>query len=261
MHQPALLLMAIGFTVLAAAFHELGHSAACRYGSAELGVNDMGIYLFWPASYNDMTDVYRLNRCGRLRADPGGVYFNILFILVLVGAYAITGYQPLLGGSGGPPRAYPPAAPPLGPPRQVLRQRPSRSSRLAPVRATCAMQSGAWKGPAPALARPAASRIVATACGGRDHLVAVSLCRAASYPPTLLPRRGRGGRHAPCSGPAGVVHSGSPVQAALNGLQLVFPAVPLAGLGITAAGATRWAGGIVALEVATAVRRDGGSRG
>ena len=37
-----------------------------------------------------------MSRSGRLRADLGGIYFNVLFILILAGVYAATGFRPLL---------------------------------------------------------------------------------------------------------------------------------------------------------------------
>jgi putative peptide zinc metalloprotease protein len=94
--HPALLLMAFGLTILAGGFHELGHATASRYGGAEPGVIGAGIYLLWPAFFNDLNDSYRLDRRGRLRADLGGVYFNVVFILVLAAAYGLTGVRPLL---------------------------------------------------------------------------------------------------------------------------------------------------------------------
>src|SRR5215213_4326498 len=61
-YHPALLLAALASTVLATAFHELGHASACRYGGARPGVMGVGLYLVWPAFYCDVTDAYRLDR-------------------------------------------------------------------------------------------------------------------------------------------------------------------------------------------------------
>jgi len=55
-----------------------------------------GIYIVWPAFYTDVTDAYRLGKAGRLRTDLGGVYFNVIFILLTAAAYAVTGFEPLL---------------------------------------------------------------------------------------------------------------------------------------------------------------------
>jgi putative peptide zinc metalloprotease protein len=95
-YNPILLLMVLGLVVVATALHEIGHATAARYGGAEPGVMGMGIYIVWPAFYTDVTDAYRLGRGGRLRTDLGGVYFNGLFVLLIAGAYAVTGFEPLL---------------------------------------------------------------------------------------------------------------------------------------------------------------------
>ncbi|WP_354644628.1 hypothetical protein [Kitasatospora camelliae] len=92
--QPVLLLAVFALTVLSLLFHEFGHASACTYGGAEPGNIGCGLYLLWPSLYTDVTDVYRIGRAGRLRADLGGVYFNVVFILGLSGGYFLTG-QPL----------------------------------------------------------------------------------------------------------------------------------------------------------------------
>jgi putative peptide zinc metalloprotease protein len=55
-----------------------------------------GIYLAWPAFYTDVTDAYRLGRRARLRTDLGGVYFNVIVVLITAGLYFATGFEPLL---------------------------------------------------------------------------------------------------------------------------------------------------------------------
>jgi putative peptide zinc metalloprotease protein len=95
-YNPILLLMVLGLVVLATALHEIGHATATRYGGAEPGVMGAGIYIVWPAFYTDVTDAYRLDRKGRLRVDLGGIYFNVVFILLVAAAYAVTGFEPVL---------------------------------------------------------------------------------------------------------------------------------------------------------------------
>lgn len=80
--HPELLLLVFGLTLLSAAFHEIGHAAACRYGGGKPGGMGAGIYLVWPAFYTDVTDAYRLPRGDRLRVDLGGIYFNALVAVV-----------------------------------------------------------------------------------------------------------------------------------------------------------------------------------
>src|SRR3954470_5198913 len=96
LYSPALLMMMLGLVILSAAFHECGHATACAYGGARPGVMGAGLYIVWPAFYTDVTDAYRLGKGGRLRTDLGGVYFNVVFMLAVVGAYFATGYEPLL---------------------------------------------------------------------------------------------------------------------------------------------------------------------
>jgi putative peptide zinc metalloprotease protein len=94
--HPGLFLPIFAAVVIAAGFHEIGHAAACRYGGGHPGKMGCGLYLAWPAFYTDVTDAYRLGRRARLRTDLGGIYFNIVLALATVGAYFVTGFEPLL---------------------------------------------------------------------------------------------------------------------------------------------------------------------
>lgn len=94
--EPALLLIVVALTIVAGAFHELGHATASRYGGAEPGTIGVGIYLVWPVFYNDMHDSHRLSRAGRLRCDLGGIYFNAVFVVLIFGLYQLTGMTWLL---------------------------------------------------------------------------------------------------------------------------------------------------------------------
>jgi putative peptide zinc metalloprotease protein len=87
---PSMILVLVGVTLACALAHECGHAAACRYGGARPGAIGVGVYLVWPAFFTDVTDSYRLSRRGRLRTDLGGIYFNGLCAVVLVGVFALT---------------------------------------------------------------------------------------------------------------------------------------------------------------------------
>ncbi|MEW2134913.1 hypothetical protein [Streptomyces sp. NPDC005435] len=89
--QPILILIVFLLTVASLVFHEFGHASACRYGGARPGCIGCGLFLIWPSMYTDVTDVYRINRAGRIRTDFGGVYFNVVFMLAMAGAYFATG--------------------------------------------------------------------------------------------------------------------------------------------------------------------------
>jgi putative peptide zinc metalloprotease protein len=94
--RPGLLLLVFALAVASAAFHELGHAAACRYGGATPGGMGVGIYIVWPAFYTDVTDAYRLSRRARLRVDLGGIYFNALVAVVTLGAWLLLRVDALL---------------------------------------------------------------------------------------------------------------------------------------------------------------------
>jgi len=94
--QPGMLTFLFVLGWLSTFFHELGHAAGCRYSGARPGAVGAGIYLIWPVMCTNVTDAYRLGRAGRLRTDLGGVYFNAVFVALLAGVYALTGFEPLV---------------------------------------------------------------------------------------------------------------------------------------------------------------------
>jgi len=96
LYAPGLMLLAITAMVLAAGFHELGHASALRYAGGHVKAMGAGIYLVYPAFYTDVSDNYRLKRWGRIRTDLGGFYFNLIFILGVMGLYLATGHEFLL---------------------------------------------------------------------------------------------------------------------------------------------------------------------
>ena len=94
--NPGLVLSILLVTVLSAGFHEFGHAAAARRGGATPGAMGTGLYLMWPAFYTDVTDSYRLGRGGRLRTDLGGLYFNAIVAVAIMGIWWATGFDALL---------------------------------------------------------------------------------------------------------------------------------------------------------------------
>jgi putative peptide zinc metalloprotease protein len=94
--NPGLVLLILVVTVFSAGFHEFGHAAAARRGGATPGAMGMGLYLMWPAFYTDVTDSYRLGRGGRLRTDLGGLYFNAIVAVGIMGLWWATGFDALL---------------------------------------------------------------------------------------------------------------------------------------------------------------------
>jgi putative peptide zinc metalloprotease protein len=94
--NPGLVLLVVAVTVLSAGFHEFGHAAAARRGGATPGAMGTGLYLIWPAFFTDVTDSYRLGRAGRLRTDLGGLYFNAIVAVAIMGLWWATGFDALL---------------------------------------------------------------------------------------------------------------------------------------------------------------------
>ena len=94
--NPGLVLLIFLVTVLSAGFHEFGHAAAARRGGATPGAMGTGLYLMWPAFYTDVTDSYRLGRGGRIRTDLGGLYFNAIVAVAIMGIWWATGFDALL---------------------------------------------------------------------------------------------------------------------------------------------------------------------
>lgn len=71
------------FLFLTTFFHEIGHASACQYLGAKNGDIGIGLYLYFPVLYTDVTDAWRLKRWQRAIIDIGGVYFQILTIPIL----------------------------------------------------------------------------------------------------------------------------------------------------------------------------------
>lgn len=70
--------------------HEFGHaSAAAYYGCRHLEVG-WGLYLVFTIMYTDVSDAWRLPRRQRAVVDIGGVYFESLFLMVLLALFVAT---------------------------------------------------------------------------------------------------------------------------------------------------------------------------
>lgn len=94
--SPELLLLVLGLAIASAAFHEIGHAAACRYGGGRPSGMGAGIYIVWPAFYTDVTDAYRLPKRARLRTDLGGIYFNAVIAVLTLGVWWLVRADALL---------------------------------------------------------------------------------------------------------------------------------------------------------------------
>jgi putative peptide zinc metalloprotease protein len=62
-------------------FHELGHATSCYYYKVKPRSIGIGIYLFMPVFYADLSETWVLNRKQRLVTDIAGTYFQVVIIL------------------------------------------------------------------------------------------------------------------------------------------------------------------------------------
>ncbi len=71
--------------------HEIGHSSACYHFGAQPGHIGIGLYLYFPVFFTDVSDVWRLRRAERAAVDIAGVYFQLLMLPLLYCLYGISG--------------------------------------------------------------------------------------------------------------------------------------------------------------------------
>lgn len=69
--------------------HELGHASAAYREKIDLGEIGVGIYLFYPVMYVDVTNIWRLSGRKRALIDAAGVYTQLLVVIpfTLLGIY------------------------------------------------------------------------------------------------------------------------------------------------------------------------------
>ena len=96
LYAPGLLFAVLGLVVVGALVHEFGHASGLRHGGRQARSIGAGLYLVYPAFFTDVTEGYTLARAARLRTDLGGIYFHLLFTLVLIALYQVTRWEFLL---------------------------------------------------------------------------------------------------------------------------------------------------------------------
>lgn len=73
--------------------HEFGHaSAAAHYGCRKMTIG-WGLYIIYTVLWTNVSDAWKLPRKQRAVVDVGGVYFESLFLLLMLGLYLYTGNQ------------------------------------------------------------------------------------------------------------------------------------------------------------------------
>lgn len=70
--------------------HEFGHVAAAYKQRIRVGSIGIGMYLFYPVMYVDMTNAWRLDHKQRVLVDVGGIYFQLITIIPLTSIAFLT---------------------------------------------------------------------------------------------------------------------------------------------------------------------------
>jgi putative peptide zinc metalloprotease protein len=83
--------------ILTMLFHELGHAAACRKFNILPDSIGFGFYLIFPVFYTDVSKIWRLKKMRRILVNSGGVYFQLLINLCLLGYYLLIAQYQLPG--------------------------------------------------------------------------------------------------------------------------------------------------------------------
>lgn len=83
----------LGLMVASTVLHELGHAAAAAWlGCRRLEIG-WGMYYWMTVLYTDLSEAWRLPRRQRALIDVGGIYFQALFAVALLGVGAATGSE------------------------------------------------------------------------------------------------------------------------------------------------------------------------
>jgi putative peptide zinc metalloprotease protein len=88
--------LVVAITIVAAMCHELGHATAlARFDCRRLEIG-IGLYIYHPVLYTDVSEAWRLEPTQRALVDIGGIYFHALFELILFAAFFLGGPVALL---------------------------------------------------------------------------------------------------------------------------------------------------------------------
>jgi putative peptide zinc metalloprotease protein len=81
-----------GMLLMAApAVHEFGHIAGCQKFGARHGGIGVGFYFIFPVLYSDVSGIWMLSRKERIKVNLGGIYFELVYTLLLLIISWITG--------------------------------------------------------------------------------------------------------------------------------------------------------------------------
>ncbi len=85
--DPLLLFYSSIILFVSAVIHELGHVSACAYYKVRYKAIGVGLYLTFPVLYSDISDAWRVKANKRAVIDIAGIYFQLIFNLVLFALY------------------------------------------------------------------------------------------------------------------------------------------------------------------------------
>ena len=83
-------------SLLGAFIHETGHASALVSNGCKQTEIGFGLYIYYPVLYTDVSEAWKLPRHQRALIDIGGVYFQSVFQLLLLGLYLTNGSPTLL---------------------------------------------------------------------------------------------------------------------------------------------------------------------
>jgi putative peptide zinc metalloprotease protein len=78
-------------SLLGAFVHETGHASALVSSGCTQTEIGFGLYIYYPVLYTDVSEAWKLSRQRRALIDVGGVYFQSVFQLLLLGLFFING--------------------------------------------------------------------------------------------------------------------------------------------------------------------------
>ncbi|MGH8080115.1 MAG: hypothetical protein ACREP7_06030, partial [Lysobacter sp.] len=85
------ILLLMLFSTVGTLCHEFGHaSAAAHYGCRRMTIG-WGLYLIYTVLWTNVSEAWKLPRRQRAIVDIGGVYFESIFLLAMLGLYLYTG--------------------------------------------------------------------------------------------------------------------------------------------------------------------------
>lgn len=85
-----LLLFLFLFSVINTFWHEVGHAtAAYRFGVDPKDIG-FGFYIVYPIFFTDVSDIWQLNKNQRNVVNLGGIYFQLIVNIILIGLYYIS---------------------------------------------------------------------------------------------------------------------------------------------------------------------------